>query len=57
MTIIAVGSTRALQRTRHGVAVGNSRVPWAGSLSLGRSAQAGREWNLGCHLEVNGEIA
>ena len=28
----------ALQRTRHGVAVGNPRVPCAGSLSLGRSA-------------------
>ncbi len=26
----------ALQRTRHGVAVGNRCVPWAGSLSLGR---------------------
>jgi hypothetical protein len=29
-------SNHALQRTRHGVVVGNRRVPCAGSLSLGR---------------------
>ncbi len=29
-------ANHALQRTRHGVAVYNRCVPWAGSLSLGR---------------------
>jgi hypothetical protein len=32
---------------------------WHGILSMciDSSAQARREWNLACHLEVNGEIA
>jgi len=29
-------ANHALQRTRHDVVVCNRRVPWAGSLSLGR---------------------
>ena len=32
-------TARDLQQTRHGVAVCNPCVPWAGSLSLGRSAK------------------